>query len=101
MSAAEANTRLDSQLSRRYCQTFSVGLSSGDFGGNGSRLMLAGTASLLEVCHPAWSSRTTACAPVPTAWEISARCIDMVVELQNGSTRPAPVPRAGQMAPKM
>jgi len=25
----------------------------------------------------------------------------MVAELQNGSTNPAPVPRAGQIAPKM
>src|SRR5690349_15997712 len=101
MSRGDANTRLESQLSRKYCQTFSVGLSSGDFGGSGSRLMLGGTNSLLEVCQPAWSSNTTACAPVCTACEISASCIDIVMELQNGSTKPAPVPRAGQIAPKM
>src|SRR5205823_3362816 len=51
MSATDVNTRLESQLSRRYCQTFSTGLSSGDFGGSGSRLMLAGTSSFSEVCQ--------------------------------------------------
>src|SRR5258708_38566139 len=34
MSMPEANTRLVSQLSRKYCQTFSVGFSSGDLGGS-------------------------------------------------------------------
>jgi len=51
--------RLDSQLSRRNRQMISTGFSSGAFGGNGSKLMLAGTSSLAEVCHPAWSNRTT------------------------------------------
>jgi hypothetical protein len=53
MWCPEAKTRLDSQLSRIYCQTFSVGFSSGDLGGSGSRLMLAGTFNLAEVCQPA------------------------------------------------
>src|SRR6476646_7844599 len=101
MSAPEANTRLDSQLSRRYCQIFSVGFSSGDLGGNGSRLMLAGIFSLVDVCHPAWSSRTTACAPGATACDISARCSTIVLLLHQGSTSPAPVPRSGQIAPKI
>jgi len=32
---------------------FSTGLSSGDFGGNGKRVMLSGTGSFFETCHPA------------------------------------------------
>jgi len=43
----------------------------------------------------------TACAPGLTACESSANWIDIVAELQNGSTTAAPVPRAGQIAPKM
>src|SRR6478672_7593659 len=35
--------RLESQLSRRNCQTFSTGLSSGHFGGSGMMVMFAGT----------------------------------------------------------
>ena len=50
------HTRLESQLSRMYCQMFSSGFSSGDFGGNGSRVMLLWIGSLAEVCQPAWSS---------------------------------------------
>ena len=42
----------------------SVGFISGDLGGNASRLILAGTFNFGDVCQPAWSSRTTACAPV-------------------------------------
>jgi hypothetical protein len=44
---------LDNQLSRRYCQIFSVGFSSDDLDGNGSKVMLAGSFSLAEVCHRA------------------------------------------------
>ena len=101
MSRPEANMRLESQLPRRYCQTFSCGFSSGDFGGSESRLMLAGTLSFADVCQPAWSSRTTACAPGATACEISCRCRAIVTLLHHGSTRAAPVPRSGQIAPKI
>jgi hypothetical protein len=34
--------RFESQLSRRNCQTFSTGLSSGHFGGSGMMVMFAG-----------------------------------------------------------
>jgi hypothetical protein len=40
-------------LSRMNCQIFSTGLSSGDFGGNGKRVMLSGIGSFFETCHPA------------------------------------------------
>src|SRR6202030_586153 len=53
------------------CQIFSTGLSSGDFGGSGKRVMLSGMESLFETCHPARSRRTSACAPGATASEIS------------------------------
>jgi len=101
MSGPEANTRLESQLPRRYCQAFSCGFSSGDFGGNGSKLMLAGSFSFADVCRPAWSSKTTACALGETACEISSRCRAIVTVLHHGSTRAAPVPRSGQTAPKI
>jgi hypothetical protein len=44
---------LDSQLSRMNCHTFSTGFSSGQRGGNGTRVMLSGTISSAEPCHPA------------------------------------------------
>ena len=46
-------TRFDSQLSLMNCQIFSTGLSSGDFGGNDTSVMLGGTGSVFETCHPA------------------------------------------------
>ena len=44
----EANILLESQLSRINCQTFSTGLSSGQRGGSGNRVMLGGTTSSAE-----------------------------------------------------
>jgi hypothetical protein len=46
-------TRLESQLSRMNCEIFSTGLNLGDFGGNGKSVMLSGTGSFVETCHPA------------------------------------------------
>ena len=46
-------TRFESQLSRMNCQMFSTGLSSGDFGGMGRIVMLAGMTNLADRCHPA------------------------------------------------
>ena len=37
----------------RNCQTFSCGLSSGHFAGNGIKVMLGGMASRLDECQPA------------------------------------------------
>src|SRR5215203_499291 len=54
------------------CQTFSTGFNSGDRGGSGTSVMLAGTVSLGETCQPAWSSSSTACAPGATAWLTSS-----------------------------
>ena len=45
--------RFESQLSRMYCQMFSTGLSSGDFGGRARMVMLAGMSNLADRCHPA------------------------------------------------
>jgi len=45
--------RLESQFSRMNCQTFSTGFSSGHLGGSGIRVMLDGTTSSAEPCHPA------------------------------------------------
>ena len=42
ISAEVSNTRFDSHVCRRYCQIFSTGFSSGDFGGNGTNTMLPG-----------------------------------------------------------
>src|SRR5882762_4516761 len=68
-----------------------TGLSSGDFGGSGIRVMLSGILSLSERCQPAWSSSSTAWAPGVTVCEISARCSAIAAVLQRGTTRPAPV----------
>src|SRR5215203_2218482 len=54
--------RFESQLSRMNCQTFSTGFNSGHLGGSARRVMLGGTTSRLERCHPAWSRTSTAWA---------------------------------------
>ena len=46
-------TLLDSQLSRMNCQVFSAGFNSGDLGGRGRSVKLAGIFSLSVVCQPA------------------------------------------------
>lgn len=45
--------RFESQLSRMYCQMFSTGLSSGDFGGMAMMEMLDGTTRRVDKCQPA------------------------------------------------
>ena len=45
--------RLDSQLSRMNCQTFSCGFNSGHFAGSGTMTMFLGTTNLLDKCQPA------------------------------------------------
>ena len=66
-----------------------------------SRVMLAGTASLADMCHPAWSSISTAWAPGSTAALISARWAAIAGVSHQGMTRAAPLPFFGQIAPKM
>src|SRR2546423_10682022 len=63
----------------------------GDVVGNGE-LVGEMPAGLIE--------QSTAWQPGSTAWEISARCSAIAAVLQRGRTRPAAVPRAGQIAPK-
>lgn len=55
-----SKTRLESQLARRYCQTFSTGLSSGARDGSSTGVMFFGTFSLAVVCQPARPSSSTA-----------------------------------------
>ncbi len=78
-----------------------TGFNSGDRGGSGRSVILAGTFSLGETCQPAWSSSSTACAPGATAWLTSSNWAAIASVSQEGTTRPAPVPLAGQIAPKM
>ena len=64
--------------------------------------MLSGTRSLSPFwCQPAPSMVSTACAPGVTFALISARCRFIISALANGSTSAAPMPRAGQIAPKI
>jgi hypothetical protein len=93
-------TRFESQLSRMNCQTFSTGFSSGERGGSGRSVMLTGTTSDPARCQPAWSSSRTAWASGATMALISARCACIASVSQNGMTSPAPLPSAGQIAPK-
>jgi len=79
---------------------FSTGFSSGERGGSGRSVMFFGIGSFGDMCHPAWSTMMTAWAPSSTAALISARCAAMASVSQYGMIRPAPLPLAGQMAPK-
>jgi hypothetical protein len=88
-------------VAAQVCQMFSTGLSLRLRGGRGSSVMLSGTASLAEVCQPAWSSMRMVWAPGSTARLISSRCAAMDFVVHQGRTRPAPFPLAGQIAPKM
>ena len=63
--------------------------------------MLVGMGSRAEPCQPAWSSNSTAWQPGSTARLISLRGSAMAWVSHQGITRPAPVPLAGQIAPKM
>ena len=65
--------RLESQVWRRYCQTFSTGLSSGAREGSQIGVMFSGMTRLGVVCQPARSKRSTACAPTATLRLISSR----------------------------
>src|SRR5205807_9303929 len=93
--------RLESQLSRMNCQTFSTGLSSGHFGGSRMMVMLAGTRRRVDKCQPAWSTRRMAWAAGATVAAILARCKFIASVLQAGMIRAAPLPSFGQTAPKM
>ena len=48
MSSKDLKIRFESQLSRKNCQMFSCGFSSGHFAGNGISVMLDGAMSLSE-----------------------------------------------------
>src|SRR5205085_6977504 len=63
--------RFESQFSRMNSQIFSTGFSSGHLDGSGTRVMFGGTTRRCERCHPAWSRRSTACAPGATALAIA------------------------------
>src|SRR3978361_161378 len=89
-----------SWLPRRYSHTFSMGFSSGAYGGSRRRVMFSGTRSRPPGrCQPAPSQTSTAWACVPTCLLISAKCSVMASWLARGMTMAAPTARAGQMAP--
>jgi hypothetical protein len=83
------------------CQTFSTGLSSGHFGGSAMMVMFAGTTRRVDMCQPAWSTKSTAWAAGATVAAISARWRFIASVLQVGRIRAAPLPCFGQTAPKM
>ena len=83
------------------CQTFSTGFRSGPLAGSGISVIFGGTASRSDRCHPARSSSSTARAPGAAVVAISAGCRFIVVTLQRGRTRPAPLPSPGQIVPKI
>ena len=53
ISPSSVNARLDGQVSRMNCQTFSITLSSWLFAGSGSTVMLAGTSRSPDQRYPA------------------------------------------------
>src|ERR1700722_20292613 len=87
-------------LSRRNSQTFSIGLSSGEYAGSVTSVMLVGTTiSLLLACNPAPSQVSTARTPDATLALITFRCSFMASVLAVPMTRAAPTRLHGQMAP--
>ena len=74
------------QSSRRASQMCSAGLSSGLYGGRNISRMLSGTLSSPAMCQPAWSM-TMKTNSVAWRWATSARNIDIVSALTQGSTR--------------
>jgi len=84
---------VESQLARKYCQMFSIGLGAGAREGSQIAVMFFGhdeTDGGL-VCQPARSNISTACAPTATLAEISSRCsyIASVSAQGNASVAPA------------
>jgi len=53
MASKDLKIRFESQFSRMNRQMFSCGFSSGHLAGNAMSVMLGGTISLPERCHPA------------------------------------------------
>ena len=69
-------------------------------------VMFEGTVSRSEMCHPAWSSRSTACPPGATLVVSSSRNSSIAAMLHQGRINPADFPSGlpsleGQIAPKM
>jgi hypothetical protein len=69
--------------------------------GSGIKVMLSGTMRLLELCQPAPSRTSRACAPGATCRLLSARWAFIASVFACGMTSAAPVARSGQTAPKM
>src|ERR1700726_3176336 len=81
-------------------EVISVGLSSGEYGGNGRRVTLSGTRNRSPGwCQPAPSHTTTACALGATRALISLSCSPIASELTVGMIIAAPSLRAWQIAP--
>src|SRR5437867_13187301 len=93
--------RLESQLSRMNCQTFSTGLSSGHFGGSRMMVILVGTRRRVDKCQPAWSTRRMAWAAGATVAALTERCTIIAAVLQAGMIKAAPLPSFGQTAPEL
>src|SRR5271165_2025427 len=79
--------RAESLFPRRYCQTFSIGFSSGEYGGSVTSTILSGTVNSRPVaCQPAPSHITAATASGATCELISSRCRFMPSILTAGNT---------------
>ena len=60
MASYVSKTLFESQLARKYCQTFSTGFNSGARDGRKIGVMFFGILSLAVVCQPARSMTSTA-----------------------------------------
>ena len=92
--------RFESQLSRRNCQTFSTGLSSGHLGGSRMMVMLAGTIRRRHVPAGLVDQEDGVgggCDGRGDLREVQVHRLG----LQVGRIRAAPLPCFGQTAPKM
>ena len=101
MSWKDLKIRFESQLSRKNCQMFSCGFSSGHLAGNGIRVMLGGTMSLPRQMPAGLIDEQRG---VRSRRDLGGDFGEVEVHrlgVAAGMTRAAPLPSLGQIAPKI
>src|SRR3954468_20669523 len=95
MAAPVPSRRWLQCFSRKYNQTRSTGLISGEYGGSQTSVTLLGITSRLAVCQPARSSTMTACSFAGSVAANCARNSSIALAETSGNTRAKASPVAG------